>query len=279
MTTFKRFSEDDGATHAAALTYYIFFSIFPLLLFAVSVLGFVARGNEQLRRDLLDAGVNAVPLLAGMIKGAGLDFLERRAGSLALSAVVLSFYTGSGAVVALEHSLNRLDHIAEEGTWLQKRLRSLRWLALLGPAALLTAAFGGVANFSDQTFGEDSAPARLFFLIGLVGGLMVSTALFAAAFRFLSKAHRPWRHVLPGAVAGAVAFELLKAVGSVYLATGAKSREATFGAFAAAAAFLIAAFLIARITLLAAELNTVLADRRLARRPSPIRPNQTGGQQ
>jgi membrane protein len=279
MTTFKRFSEDDGATHAAALTYYIFFSIFPLLLFAVSILGFVARGNEQLRRDLLDAGVNAVPLLASMIKGAGLDFLERRAGSLALSAVVLSLYTGSGAVVALEHSLNRLDHIAEEGNFVQKRLKSLRWLVLLGPAALLTAAFGGLANFSDQTFGEGSALARVFSFVGLFGGLAVSTALFAAAFRFLSGAHRPWRHVLPGALAGAVAFELLKAVGSVYLAGGARSREATFGAFAAAAAFLIAAFLIARITLLAAELNTVLADRRLARRPSPIRPNQTGGQQ
>jgi len=287
ITTFKRFSEDDGATHAAALTYYIFFSIFPLLLFAVSVLGFVARGNEELRKDLLAAGVGAVPLLANVLQEAGLGFFQERAGSLAVTAVVLSLYTGSGAVVALEHSLNRIDHITEEGTFVQKRLRSLRWLALLGPAAVLTAGLGGVANFSDQTFGEGSPLARLFALVGLLGGLLVSTGLFASAFRNLGGAHRSWHAVLPGAIAGAVAFELLKALSSLYLASGAKSREATFGAFAAAATFLIAAFLISRITLLSAELNTVLAERRLTRRSSPIptgsirpksiRPNQTGG--
>jgi membrane protein len=282
MTTFKRFSEDDGATHAAALTYYIFFSIFPLLLFAVSVLGFVSRGNEELRKDLLEAGVGAVPLLSNVLQEAGLGFFQERAGSLAFTAVALSLYTGSGAVVALEHSLNRFDHITEEGTFVQKRLKSLLWLALLGPAAVLTAAFGGVANFSDQTFGEGSALARLFALVGLLGGLLVSTGLFASAFRNLGGARRSWRAVLPGAIAGAVAFELLKALSSLYLASGAKSREATFGAFAAAATFLIAAFLISRITLLSAELNVVLAERRLTRRPSPIpisssRPTQTGG--
>ena len=282
MTTFKRFSEDDGATHAAALTYYIFFSIFPLLLFAVSVLGFVARDNEKLRQDLLQAGVGAVPLLANVLQEAGLGFFQERAGSLAFTAIALSLYTGSGAVVALEHSLNRLDHITEEGTFVQKRLKSLRWLALLGPAAVLTAGLGAVANFSDQTFGEGSALARLFALIGLLGGLLVSTGLFASAFRNLGGARRSWRAVLPGAIAGAVAFELLKALSSLYIASGAKSREATFGAFAAAATFLIAAFLISRITLLSAELNVVLAERRLTRRSSPIpisssRPNQAGG--
>jgi len=112
----------------------------------------------------------------------------------------------------------------------------------------------------------------------------VSTALFASAFRNLGGTRRSWRGVLPGALAGAVAFELLKALSSLYLASGAKNREATFGAFAAAATFLIAAFLISRITLLAAELNVVLAERRLTRRRSPIfisssRPNETGGPQ
>ena len=55
VSTFKRFSEDDGGTLAAALTYYIFFSIFPLLLFAVAALGFVLRGNEELKADILNA--------------------------------------------------------------------------------------------------------------------------------------------------------------------------------------------------------------------------------
>jgi membrane protein len=275
VSTFKRFSEDDGGTLAAALTYYIFFSIFPLLLFAVAALGFVVRGNEELKADILNAGVDSFPMLEGVIKPAGLDFLEQRAGGLALTAVVLALYSGSGAVVALEHSLNRIDHITEEGTFVQKRVRSLRWLALLAPAALIAAGLGSLANFSSEMFGAGSPVTTAVSILSYVGGVIVSATSFALAFKLLSRAPHEWRDVIPGALAGALAFEVLKAVGSTFLAAGTKGREATFGAFAAAAGLLVVAFLISRITLLAAELNAVLAERRLTRQPLV---NQAGRQ-
>ncbi|MBA2725248.1 MAG: YihY/virulence factor BrkB family protein [Actinobacteria bacterium] len=45
MRTLQSFSEDDGGSYAAALTYYTFFSIFPLLLFSASILGFLTDGD------------------------------------------------------------------------------------------------------------------------------------------------------------------------------------------------------------------------------------------
>jgi membrane protein len=265
LSTFKRFSEDDGGTLAAALTYYIFFSIFPLLLFAVAALGFVIRGNEKLKGDILAAGLNSIPLLQDVL--AGVDFFQRRAGGLALTAVVLALYSGSGAVVALEHSLNRIDHITEEGTFVQKRIRSLRWLALLAPVAVATAGLAGLANFSSEMFGAGSPITTAVSILSYLGGVIMSAAVLALAFKLLSRAAHEWRDVVPGALAGALAFELLKAVGSTYLAAGTKGREGTFGAFAAAAGLLVVAFLISRITLLAAELNAVLAERSLTRQP------------
>jgi membrane protein len=267
VSTFKRFSQDDGGTLAAALTYYIFFSIFPLLLFAVAALGFVTRGNEELKANILDAGVDSFPMLRDVLQPAGLDFFERRAGGLALTAIVLALYSGSGAVVALEHSLHRIDHLSEEGTFVQKRLRSLRWLVLLAPAAVASAGLAGLANFSSEMFGAGSPLTTAVSILSYVGGVLVSAIVFALAFKLLSSASHSWREVVPGALAGALAFEALKAVGSTYLAVGTKGREGTFGAFAAAAGLLVVAFLISRITLLAAELNAVLAERRLTRQP------------
>jgi inner membrane protein YhjD len=267
VSTFKRFSQDDGGTLAAALTYYIFFSIFPLLLFAVAALGFVTRGNEELKANILEAGVDSFPMLRDVLQPAGLDFFERRAGGLALTAIVLALYSGSGAVVALEHSLHRIDHLSEEGTFVQKRLRSLRWLVLLAPAAVASAGLAGLANFSSEMFGAGSPVTTAVSILSYVGGVLVSAIVFALAFKLLSSASHSWRGVVPGALAGALAFEALKAVGSTYLAVGTKGREGTFGAFAAAAGLLVVAFLISRITLLAAELNAVLAERRLTRQP------------
>ena len=61
-------------------------------------------------------------------------------------------------------------------------------------------------------------------------------------------------------LAGGV-FEILKTVGTLYIARGQQGREATFGAFATAATLLVASYLLSQITLLAAELNAVLAER------------------
>src|SRR5688500_12704145 len=41
----KKFGEDQGGQRAALLAYYGFFSLFPLLLVAVTVLGFVLQGR------------------------------------------------------------------------------------------------------------------------------------------------------------------------------------------------------------------------------------------
>jgi membrane protein len=130
-----------------------------------------------------------------------------------------------------------------------------------------TAGLAGLANFSSEMFGAGSPITTAVAILSYVGGVIISAAVLALAFKLLSRAAHEWRDVVPGALAGALAFELLKAVGSTYLAAGTKGREGTFGAFAAAAGLLVVAFLISRITLLAAELNAVLAERSLTRQP------------
>ena len=44
-----KFFDDHGGYLAAIITYYAFIAIFPLLLIASSVLGFLLQGNEQLK--------------------------------------------------------------------------------------------------------------------------------------------------------------------------------------------------------------------------------------
>ena len=266
LTTFKRFSQDDGGSYAAALTYYTFLSIFPLLLFGLSALGYITFGNERLQRDIIDAGLEAAPMLGDILKRNALTALQQRRGQLAITGFVLALYSGSGAIVALEHALNKLHHVRVEPNFLAKRLRSLRWLAVLGGAAVVSVALSSIAAFA----------GRLFKGLGPVGGLVASSLSYAAAllvgvlvfgtaYRFLPAVKQSWAQVAPGAVLAAVLFELLKLAGGAYLDTGAHSRRATFGIFATAAGLLVASYLLSQVTLMCAELNVVLAERRLTR--------------
>jgi membrane protein len=265
--TFKRYSEDDAGNYAAALTYYIFFSIFPLLLFAVSALGYLTFLNPDFRQDILDAGLGAFPLISGIVQDQ-LAQIEQSRGSFAVVGLLLALYSGSGAIVAMEHALNRLLRVSEEPKFVAKRIKSLKWLGALGLGAVLSASLGVVANFATDLFGEGSVLGRAVQVLGYIGGFVISVGLFATSFKVLPAKKQSWRQVLPGAIAAAVGFEILKSLGTTYFRAGASSRSATFGTMALAAGLLVASYLVAQITLLAAELNAYLRERRLTRKTS-----------
>ena len=55
---FKKFSDDQASQLAALIAYYGFFSLFPLLLVFVTVLGFVLQGNPSAQESVAQGGVS-----------------------------------------------------------------------------------------------------------------------------------------------------------------------------------------------------------------------------
>jgi len=269
LRTFKQFSLDDGGSYAAALTYYFFFSIFPMLLFAAAALGFLTSGNDELRSDILTTGRESVPLIGQVLSEEALETIESNSARLGLLGAVLALYSGSGAVVALSHALNKINNVSEERNFIGKRIRSLMWLAIFGAAVMLSVALGALAGYAGRLF--DSTPAQVIsFVLGLAIGFGVGVLLFGSAYRFLPNKELSWGDVLPGALVAALLFEILKLVGTWFLARGAESRQETFGTLAAAAGLLVASYLVSQVTLLAAELNDVLRERRRTRTANAV---------
>ena len=266
VTVFKRFSESDGGVHSAALTYFIFFSIFPLMVLGAAALGFVTNGDPELQEEIFNSAVEAFPMLKDALSPEGFETIEKARQELALVGGLLALYSGTGAIVALEHALNKIHRVENEPNFLQQRVRSLKWLAILGVAALLSVAVSALATWAGNAV-EGVAGNLLAWALRL-GAILVSAGVFATAYRFLPDKPQSWRSVLPGALVAGIAFEILKWVGSAFLAGGEDSRNATFGAFAAAATLLVVCYLASRITLLAAEVNAVLAERRITRQPA-----------
>ena len=256
VRTFKRYSEDDAGTYAAALTYFAFFAIFPLLLFAAAGVGYATFGNERLAQKLIKAGVESVPMLNDVLSRQTLATVQEKKDTIAGIGLLLALYTGTGAIVALEHALNKVHRIETEGNWFQKRLKALRWLALLGVAAA-----GSVAMTSVAT----ALPDGLGKWLSYAGAFAVDVFIFATAFKFLPGRRTSWQDVLPGALVAAACFGVLKSAGAAYLAAGADTRSATYGSLATAATLLVASYLISQVVLLAAEVNATLIERRVTR--------------
>src|SRR3954454_24241979 len=75
--TVRKFGADDGGRMAALVAYYGFFSLFPLLLVLVSVLGFVLEGHPALRASIVDSALGEFPVIGpSLAAGAHLHGLQ-----------------------------------------------------------------------------------------------------------------------------------------------------------------------------------------------------------
>ena len=102
----KKFGEDRAGEQAALLAYYGFFSIFPLLLFAVTVLGMVLRNNPDLQERILTSALAQFPIIG--------DQIRENVNGLGNSGVALviglggALWAGLAGVKALQ---NAMDHV------------------------------------------------------------------------------------------------------------------------------------------------------------------------
>src|ERR1700712_244462 len=62
-----KFFDDQGNYLAATITYYAFIAIFPLLLLATSILGFLLQGNAHLRAWALDSTLANFPVVGDQL--------------------------------------------------------------------------------------------------------------------------------------------------------------------------------------------------------------------
>ena len=76
-----KFFDDQGNLLAAALTFYAFVAIFPLLLLASSIFGFVLQGNPDLQEAALNSALAQFPIIGDQLgRPEGLTGLGDRGG-------------------------------------------------------------------------------------------------------------------------------------------------------------------------------------------------------
>src|ERR1700744_6757001 len=68
----KKFSDDQASNQAALLSYYGFFSIFPLLLVFTTILGFVLKGDPSLPSSVSKGVIAKLPIVGQEVAGKSL---------------------------------------------------------------------------------------------------------------------------------------------------------------------------------------------------------------
>lgn len=261
-----RYGSDGGGQLAAAITYFGFLSLFPLILLALAAAGFVLAGNEAAQAEVATRVASAVPGIGPLI-GDNLDALvnsRRGAGIVGLVGLVLS---GTGLTNSAGYALARIYRRPQVEGFVRQRVWSLGSTAALGLLALAGVVVSGAVGGTGASGALGAGLAVAAFVVSAA----LDVALFLASYRLLTAGAGPAFSVLwPGALLAGAGWTALKIAGTWYATRTVANASEVYGTFGSVIGILAVFYLAARLFLYGAELNALRVEKRGAEPNAPV---------
>ena len=266
-----RWAQDSCYRLGASLSYYAVFSIFPLLLVAITALGFFLGSNPATRENLLASVSYATSPRFRELLDQTLQAMQEHQtarGVSAVAGVVVLFSAASGAFSELQYALNRIWRVKTDSSdgvgrtiLFAVRDKAVAFAVVAGAAAalllslMLSTALHALGGSASRLVHD---PA-LWWIVDLLVSLVMASSLFAVIFRVLPQTRIAWRDVALGAVVTAVLFSGLKHALAWYL--GHVGGYAAYGAVGAVLGLMTWIYAANLVLFYGAELTRVFAER------------------
>lgn len=215
--------------YAAALAFFTVFSIAPIMVVVVTVVGLLL-GQQAVQGKLFEQLQGTLgPEAAGVVETAVINSQIDQSGIWpALIGIVATVIGATTVFAQMQRSLNQIWDVAprpsRSGMWvfLKARVLSLTIILAIG-FILLVSLLLAVALRSVMAFAEEWLPVPGWAMVGmeLILSLVVITLLFAAMFKILPDVKLSWKDVLLGAFITAVLFTVGRSLIAIYLANTA----------------------------------------------------------
>jgi membrane protein len=250
MAVIKKFGDDQAGSLAALVAYYAFFSLFPLLLVFVTILGYVLQGDPSAQRSISSSVLAQFPII-GQDISKNIHGIHGHAIALVIG-LLTSLLAGLGVTQAAQNAFDRVWAVPfkHRPNFLQSRLRGLGLLVSLGAMFIVATLASGLV-----TGGLGGPLAKV---AGIAISLILNFALFLAAFRFMTAKSIATRCLWVGVIVAGIFWEILQVVGGYYIGHVLKHSTSTYGLFGIVIALLVWLHLGAQMTLYAAEVNVVV---------------------
>ena len=253
----KNFSADDMMVYAAALSYQLFFSLFPFVIFLLALLGVLNLTSffdwllKQSQTVLPGQASGMMQNIIGQIRG------QAAGGALSLGAV-LALWSASAAVRMAMHALNVAYKVEDRAAW-KKFPLSLIYTALLAvlliAAAVLMLIGPLLATWVAQQVGMGSVFATVWAWARIPVAVVLLMLVAALVYYLFPNTDQQFRFITPGAVLAVIVW-VLASLGFSWYVSNFASYNATYGALAAVIVLLFYFFISSAILLFGAELNS-----------------------
>ena len=254
------FMNGDGSALAARVALSMIMSVFPFLLFATSLAGFLGYHDQS--NDIVDLVFEAWPSdIAGpIVKQVHAALTERHPGFLSI-AIALTVFFASNGVEVVRKALNRAYRIKETRSFLHRRVQSLLVVFFLAVLLVVISFFLVIAPYLTD-LAESALPdpgaydmlwraLRFAILIAALGSLILACHIWLPAGR------RPFSEIWPGVLATLIAWIATASLFAFYLRSFSHY-SVMYAGLAGIITAQIFLYLMAAILILGGEVNVAL---------------------
>ncbi len=252
----QEFSADDMLTYAMALSYQVFFSLFPFVIFLLALLGLLNIPGffdwllEQARTVMPSQAAGLVENVIGQVR-------NQAAGGVLSFGAIVALWSASSAVRMAMHALNVAYDVEDRAAW-KKFPLSLLYALLL---AVLVIAAVGLMMFGPQLVqpiaqqvGLGSVFVTLWAWLRIPVAILLIAFILALVYYLFPNTSQPFRIITPGAIVAVIVW-VAASLGFSFYVQNFGSYSATYGALAAVIVLLFYFFISASVMLFGAEVN------------------------
>ena len=246
------YGKSQASNYASVIAFNGFMTMFPLILGALAILGFVVR-DPHLQASVQKEIVSLFPSTQSTTGSTSsstnqsvileaLQGVKHSAGLFGIVSILGLLYTGTNFFSALEFALDKVYGIDTRG-FLGQRLMGIGMLLAFVVALVVSVGANTLVAF-----------VRFVPFVGVAVGAVVMVALLLLVYWVVPNRKQRWTDVWPGAVLSGVLMEVLTLVWPVY--TGFAHNFSTYGQ-TFSLFFLLATWLyfLSQLILLGAVLN------------------------
>lgn len=262
------FIEDDMASYAAALSYQVFFSLFPFLLFLIALLGWL-RIPGFFDWLLSQAQLVLPEQAAGVVQQAVGQLRDQTGGGLISFGIAVAVWSASAALRMTTTALNiAYDAHEDRPVWKTYPL-SIVYTVLLAGIIIVSMALmligPQIMEWLAQQIGLDSVFVALWGWLRIPVAVLLLIAVVALIYYQLPNVEQPFLFITPGSVLAVVVW-IVASLGFSYYVQNFANYSAIYGSLGAIIVLLFYFYISAAVLLFGAEVNAQIYHRFCRRR-------------
>lgn len=226
MRAQERYQDSKGDFYAAGITYFTIFALFPMLMVAFAISGFVLASQPELLADITDKIKSTV---SGDLGEQLVQLMESAIASrtsVGIIGLATAAWAGLGWMNNLREALSQMWglHRQESDGFLRTKISDLIAIVFLFGAIALTIALSALSSSGlmrriVELLGLQDLPGISIGLrlCSIVLSILISWLLFTLLIARLPRESISFRSAARAGLLAAVAFEIFKLVASIYL--------------------------------------------------------------